>query len=247
MFKAYLVHSNRKYKLKNYLAVVIFIFCAEAFSYNLNIKSQSQDLNFISKEFTEIKSYLSVINRQFKVNPDGFVVIDNFYIYFQGIPSGTNSKSSVLKVKVLNETFLTPQFKWKSTRLIEDSSFTKTSEFIVNGKEVFVNVKVDKKPARSKKITYKDDTLPLNALPYFLFNQGRKKIGIPNDLDIFYEPEQSFKKISWVYLGTSLENKKKIHRFEIKGGLSQIIQMDTDGRIVKIKDLKNFYELTSVR
>ncbi len=232
--------------MKTYLAFVILFLSAEAFSKSVNIKPQSQDLKLTLDSSVEKKVTSSLINRQFKVTPTGVIVLDDFYMFYHNTKPGKEPKTSVLKVKYTQETFLSPQFEWKSTRLIEKSNVTRTSQFNVNNKELLVYFQEDKKPVKSKKIAYKENILPINAMPYYLFYQGRNKIGIPTDLMVFSEQNQSVQKIAWVYLGTSFENKKRIHRFEIKGGLSQIIHLDMDGRILKIKDLARHYIISNV-
>ncbi len=233
--------------MKTYLAFVIFLFSAEAFSSTVNIKPQSQDLKLTLDSASQKLVSTSLINRQFKVTPAGFIVSDDFFMFYHNSKPGKVPTTSTLKVKYTQETSLTPQFKWISTRLIEKANVTRTSQFNVNNKELLVYFQEDKKPVKSKKIAYKENVLPISAMPYYLFYQGRNKIGIPTNLTVFSEQNQSVQKIAWVYLGTSLENKKRIHRFEIKGELSQIIHLDMDGRILKIKDLSGHYVISSIQ
>ena len=242
--------------MKFYFGILIsltglnFCFANDVVIKSAVVKPQTQELRLGFRNFDVKQDFVSNIKRQLKVTLDGLVVLEEYSLNLKKNNPGNNPKADIaptpVNVKYLSETQLTPKFEWKSTRLIQTSTEKKTALFTVAGKEIIVSSQADASPVKIKKLSYNNNALPLSAVPYFLFNQGRKQIGIPNDLDIFLETEQSLIKTSWVYLGSSLENQKKIHRFEINGGLSQMIYLDAEGRILKIKDLRKFFELNSI-
>ncbi len=230
--------------MKIYLGLLIIFLSAQLIHAKVeDLRSASQVLRVTVDKTVLNKPTMSDLSRQLIVTDNGYNIKDDYSVILRNAMDIKKSKpEDRTLIKRSSETNLSPKFEWKSTRTVQTGMVTKTSQFNMDGKNLLVNIKEDKKPAVTKILPGKSAVLPLSALPYFLFNQGRGQIGIPKNLEVFDTTAESFKKISWVYLGTSTEFKKKIYRFEIKGELSMIFNMDSTGRILKIKDFKNYNE-----
>ena len=220
------------------------------------LKPNSQTLLVIAQESKSDGSLKPVIcQHNFDVRPDRLTITDDFKLNIPEKNAPSSKKPAkvgawpvlkMIETRFTNETILSPQFQWRSSKRVEVGEMSRTTECQISKNEIFLTTTGNKMTPTQRKISFQGPILPYNSLSYFFYYHGRGPIGVAADLNLFIDERQELVKVSYVYLGTRMIQKKKIYRFEIKGGLTQIMSLEQGGRIFEIINITDHFRVNQI-